>query len=107
MDFSTQFEKLRKKNISSFITSMVLRDPIHCKDGSTFSIQASGTHYCHPQNSEGPYTHYEVGYPENEAGKPIHEPLLQEYGDYPVYGYVPENVVIEVLLSHGGIQPID
>lgn len=105
MDFGDKFAKLQIKNTG--ITGMVLRAPMHCKDGSTFSIQASGTHYCHPQNSTGPYTHYEVGYPEDATGKPLEEPLLQEYGDYPVYGFVPENVIVQILTNHGGLTNVN
>jgi hypothetical protein len=101
MDFGEQFAKLQVKTLSYGI--LTLRPPMHCKDGSTFSIQASGAHYCSPKNSTGPYTHYEVGYPEDATGKPLEEPLLQEYGDYPVYGFVPENVVVQILIKHGGL----
>jgi len=101
MDFGEQFAKLQTKNTG--LTGMILREPMHCRNGSTFSIQASEVHYCLPKNTTGPYTHYEIGYPEDAKGEVLHEPLLEEYGDYPVYAYVPEDVVVQILIKHGGL----
>ena len=69
---------------------------VHCADGSTMSVQASNTHYCTPQNNEGPYTHVEVwlcGSPEAWA----------EYGggDEP-YAYIPVELVAAEIDRRGG-----
>jgi hypothetical protein len=77
---------------------------IHCADGFKMSVQASETHYCEPRNDMGPWTEFEVGYPSQR------EPLLELYADgdpeedvVNVYGYVPAEVIDEVIAKHGGI----
>jgi hypothetical protein len=35
-------------------------DPIICRDGTKFSIQASEFTYCAPRDNQGPWTHVEV-----------------------------------------------
>ncbi len=77
--------------------------PVRCADGFEMSVQASASHYCTPRNSSGPWTHYEVGFP-NEV-----EELLMDYAEDAedptdtVYGWVPEAVINEVIEKHGGI----
>ena len=78
---------------------------ITCEDGFSMSVQASETHYCTPRFNTGPWTHVEVGYPS------AHETLLMAYAENPdrptgtVYGYVPLEVVADVVRKHGGIKP--
>ena len=89
------------------------RAAIVCKDGFTMSVQASNYHYCTPRinDAEG-YLEVEIGYPRQR------EPLLDKYvegfglwvdkdDDYEftnaVYPYVPAEVVIEVIMKHGGM----
>ena len=77
-----------------------------CADGFEMSVQASKFHYCEPRvnaASDG-YTKVEVGFPSKE------EPLLTPYAEDPnhltdtVYGYVPAEVVLQVILKHGGLR---
>ena len=75
-----------------------------CADGFTMSVQAHDGAYCTPRMSGAPvYTHVEVGFPSKR------EDLLMEYAEEPdrptqtVYGYVPVQVVTNVLAKHGGI----
>jgi len=105
MDFGEQFdEQFAKLQIRELpFGGLTLRPPMHCTDGSTFSIQASRVHYCSPKNNTGPYTHYEVGFPQDAKGDALQEPLLAEYGDYPVYRYVPKDVIVQILENHGGL----
>jgi len=78
---------------------------LQCADGFTMSVQASATHYCEPRAylHSGDYSHWEVGFP-NEADE-----LLMPYvenEDKPtttVYGYVPTEVINQVIAKHGGI----
>ena len=89
------------------------RAAVVCKDGFTMSVQASAYHYCTPRihDAEG-YLEVEIGYPRQR------EPLIDEYvegfglwvdkdDDYEftnaVYPYVPAEVVLEVIMKHGGM----
>ena len=75
-----------------------------CADGFTMSVQAFAGGYCEPRtNGAEKYTSVEVGYPSER------EELLMEWAEEPdkptqtVYGYVPVQVVTNVLAKHGGI----
>ena len=73
-----------------------------CADGFNFSVQANKFVYCIPQKSVGPYTHVEVGFP---SATPE---LIMDYCDDPedpsgtVYGYVPIELVDQLVELHGG-----
>ena len=73
-----------------------------CADGFSMSVQADSGAYCEPRNNEGPYSEVEVGYPS------VAEELLLPWAENPgiptktVYAYVPSEVVLEVVLKHGG-----
>lgn len=75
-----------------------------CNDGFRMSVQASETHYCLPRDNEGPHYKFEVGYPSSE------EPALMRYAEDPdrptdtVYGYVPVEIIDEIIAKHGGIK---
>ena len=80
---------------------------LHCNDGFSMSVQAHEYFYCSPRvNPEETdcYAQVEVGFPSDR------EELLMEYvEDYDnptetVYGYVPVEVVQEVIEKHGGIK---
>jgi len=81
----------------------MIEDRLTCQDGFSLSVQASQWHYCRPRNDDGPWTHVEDGYPS------AHEPLLDAYAENPddptgtVYGYVPVEVVRQVIARHGGL----
>jgi hypothetical protein len=75
-----------------------------CADGFTMSVQAFDGGYCTPRiNGADKYEEVEVGYP----SKP--EELLMDWAEEPdkptqtVYGYVPVQVVTNVIAKHGGI----
>lgn len=78
---------------------------IHCVDGFTISMQCSEYHYSTPRNNTGPYTHVELGFP---SARPTEE--IMEYvedADDPtgtVYAYVPIELVVDMLVLHGGIK---
>ena len=73
-----------------------------CADGFSMSIQANNGAYCSPRNDEGPYHEVEIGYPN------MVEFLILPYAEdelnpsNTVYSYVPSEIVLEVILKHGG-----
>lgn len=106
------FNDLGDMPLSDYVKEhMSLRAPapmIICMDGFKMSVQASASHYCSPRNNDGPYSHFEVGFPSQR------DSLLEKYGeriDDPenpdkvyddVYPMVPLIVVLAVISSHGG-----
>ena len=68
------------------------------RDGR-LSIQASSYNYCHPKHDHGPYTCFEVAYLIGD-GIFANIPELPFDGDE-VYGYVPLEDVVKLLLSEG------
>lgn len=79
------------------------REKVICADGFSISIQASEFHYCIPRTNFGPYEAVELGFPTRE------EPLIAEYAEDKtnltgtVYGYVPVEIVDQMIEDHGGI----
>ena len=80
---------------------------LHCNDGFSMSVQAHYGVYCSPRvdpSETGYYSEVEIGFPSEK------EELLMGYvEDYDnptdtVYGYVPVEVVQEVIEKHGGIK---
>lgn len=75
---------------------------IKCMDGFSLSVQASHGAYCQPRHNVGPWYQVEVGFP---SSKPE---LIMGYCDSPdeptqtVYGYVPIELVEELIMMHGG-----
>jgi hypothetical protein len=74
---------------------------IQCRDGFSVSVQAGRFSYCTPQVSQlGPWTEVECGYPSQLV------PEWDEYRDSEVFGYVPVELVEQVIMKHGGIKEI-
>jgi len=75
-----------------------------CEDGFTVSIQASQMNYCEPRDDTGPYVSVELGYPS------AHDSLIQPWAEdnerptETVYGWVPSDIVLELITKHGGIK---
>ena len=74
-------------------------------DGYNVSIQAAYGDYCEPRLTKtSGYTQVELGYPSDE------DELINSYAEDPddytatVYGYVPVEVVNELIKKHGGIR---
>ena len=76
---------------------------VQCEDGFSVSVQGNETGYCNPRNNVGPYTEVELGFPN------IYEPLIMPWAEdrsaptNTVYAYVPSEVVLELILKHGGM----
>ena len=81
-----------------------------CADGFTVSVQASEGSYCSPRNSVGPWESVECGFPTEK------DPVLERYAEdgsagvdpesgtvQTVYGWVPSQVVMAIIESHGGM----
>lgn len=86
-------------------TRVQMSKGIECKDGLKLSVQASASHYSVPRaDNMYPYGLVEVGYPSETI------PEIIEYANNPdnptmtVYGYIPINLVIEIIEKHGGIK---
>ena len=84
-----------------------MKPKIHCNDGFVMSAQGSSTHYCEPRSVEKDYYSMEIGFPSQD------EPILYKYmdGDIEttiptdtVYGYVPCDIIDELIVKHGGIN---
>ena len=75
---------------------------ITCKDGFSLSVQATHGAYCSPRTNIGPWARVEVGFP---SAPPE---LIMEYAENDseptdtVYGYVPIELVEELIALHGG-----
>jgi hypothetical protein len=77
---------------------------ILCADGFTMSVQADEFTYCTPRNSVGPWVSVEIGFPSERVEKLM---KWAENADTPtetVYGWVPLEVVAEVVEDHGGFK---
>ena len=76
---------------------------ITCKDGFSLSVQATHGAYCSPRENLGPWYEVEVGFPSSEPE------LIMSYAEQPekptdtVYGYVPIELVEQLIELHGGI----
>jgi len=90
------------KHIAKTKDSTNVATPIECADGFTMSVQASKHHYSTPRtNDTKAYVEYEVGFPSQ------HEELLMpfhEYEESTVFCWVPAEVLIQVVLKHGGMR---
>ena len=77
---------------------------VKCLDGFSISVQANKYAYCSPRCNKGwPYSEVELGFPSEL------DPLISEYAEDPddvktIYGYVPINIVCQLIDKHGGIS---
>ncbi len=81
-----------------------LNEIVVCADGFRMSVQGHEGAYCEPRlNNQKKYNLVEVGYPSKR------EELIMPWAEHPaqptdtVYGYVPVDVVTNVIVKHGGI----
>ena len=97
-------------NFNEFITVSTERRNHHrprivCKDGFNMSVQCSSGNYCSPRkDNEDFYTSAEIGFTSEK------EDLIMEYAEEnenptnTVYGWVPAEIIDEVIEKHGGIN---
>ncbi len=89
--------------------SSIMRPWVVCEDGFTVSVQASSFHYCSPRENllDQDYDKVELGFPSAE------DSLIIDYAEDPddptqsVYGWVPIEIVEELVEKHGGIKMAD
>ena len=106
MDINKYLEQHKKiRDIRSIYVMRELAPQVECADGFTMSVQVSESHYCRPrENDAGYYFSVEIGFPS------AREDLIMEYAeqeDKPtdtVYGYVPVEIVDQVIEKHGGFK---
>ncbi len=85
----------------------IMRPQIICNDGFKMSVQGYSGHYCTPRKISDFYISMEIGFPSEE------EQLLTEFAeqeDRPtetVYGYVPTEIIDQVIEKHGGINELE
>ena len=75
-----------------------------CADGFNMSVQAHDGAYCEPRlDAQRKYTLVEIGFP--SAVEPLIMPWCEDNSKPTdtVYGYVPVDVVTNVIVKHGGI----
>jgi len=77
---------------------------ITCADGFSLSVQANYGAYCSPRTNIGPWSKVEVGFPSEKPD------LIMQYAEDErrptdtVYGYVPINLVEQLIEQHGGMR---
>lgn len=80
---------------------------ITCKDGFRVSAQASEMHYCSPRHSGMDFYHQvELGFPTEEVHCWIPYAEDPENPTGTVYGYVPVELLNEVIDIHGGLAEV-
>lgn len=94
-------EFLRKTFSKTIFGTAALRPEAVCADGFTLSIQASGMHYCIPNEdlSDGNYSKVELSYLSEEVEEFLPFAEDDEAPLATVYGYVPVETVDAVLPS--------
>lgn len=88
-------------------TYEAVRPRVICADGYNVSIQANRYCYCDPRIDGAAYYHeVELGYPSMEDS--LINCFAEDHDDYTdtVYGYVPVEIVDQLLEKHGGISII-
>ena len=96
---------LTKVEKYEYIDIKDLTPRIVCMDGSSLSVQASEYTYCSPRENVGPYDQVEVGYPSRRFEELM--PYIDGDADTDptasVYGYVPIEIVEQIVADCGGI----
>lgn len=83
-----------------------IKPRIECKDGFSMSVQASKYHYCEPREDGARYYwQFEVGYPSGveETLLPYSDDSVNPQ-DSAVFGFVPSEIIEEIIAMHGGIK---
>jgi hypothetical protein len=75
-----------------------------CADGFSMSVQADEYTYCSPRNSIGPWNSVEIGFPSERVERFMKYAEDESNPTETVYGYVPLEVVAEVVKDHGGFN---
>ena len=84
--------------------SFPLAKRIECEDGFSLSVQASHGAYCSPRTNIGPWEEVEVGFPSDVPTNIMRYCENSESPTQTVYGYVPIELVEELIAAHGGMK---
>jgi len=87
-----------------FDLSFPLAKRVKCADGFSISIQATHGAYCSPRTNIGPWYQVECGFPSGVPTEIMHYAEQPENPTETVYGYVPIELVEELIESHGGMK---
>lgn len=83
--------------------SFPLAKRIECEDGFSISVQASHGAYCSPRTNIGPWHQVECGFPSDVPTEIMHYAEQPDKPTETVYGYVPIELVEELIAAHGGM----
>jgi hypothetical protein len=84
--------------------SSPLAKRIQCEDGFSLSVQASHGAYCKPRTNIGPWLMVEVGFPSDVPTEIMNYAEQPDMPTETVYGYVPIELVEELIAAHGGMK---
>jgi hypothetical protein len=87
---------------SGYRSTFPLAKRIVCRDGFSLSVQATHGAYCAPRQNIGPWYEVEVGFPSAEPELIMEYAEQKEVPTETVYGYVPIELVEELIALHGG-----
>jgi len=79
-----------------------LAPSVVCKDGFEMSVQVGRTHYCSPRVDKAIYSAVEIGFPSEKEDLLMPFAEDEEAPTETVYGYVPVDIVNQVIQKHGG-----
>ena len=80
--------------------------PIPCmkmKSGLNMSVQVGEFMYCSPRSNVGPWHEVEVGFPSTKIDKIMDWAENPDNPEKTVYGYVPINLIDEIIEENGGL----
>ena len=77
------------------------RPRIYCKDGFNMSVQGSQGHYCSPRSNQDFYHSMEIGFPSQEEEFILEFAEQKEIPTDTVYGWVPCELIQELIDKHG------
>jgi hypothetical protein len=77
---------------------------ITCNDDFSLSVQASKGAYCSPRKNIGPWYEVEVGFPSAVPELILQHAENPEDPTETVYGYVPIELVEQLIELHGGMK---
>ena len=93
------------KEIFHGLSLRELAPGVVCKDGFGMSVQVGCTHYCSPRvNNAIYYSAVEIGFPSEKEDLLMPFAEDEEAPTKTVYGYVPVDIVNQVIQKHGGFR---
>lgn len=105
------FTQVMNENVVQEYGDNRITSRLELQDGTVLSIQASGFHYCDPQETtEVPnyawYESFEIGFPSKVIEEIIQFAEDEEDPCGTVYGRVPKHIIEGIILKRGGIKGV-